>query len=156
MSLTPQPPRDTAHIILHDMKIRILLAAFAVSIFAAGCAKTKTPEPTPAAEYTVTLTDDGHGTAKATVGNAEAAKAKEGDLVTITATPENGYIFKQWSVVSGGAALSGTTIATATFTMPAKAVEIRAGFESEPVQNTYPITFTNDGHGTAKSTVSNA
>ena len=110
------------------MKIRILLAALAVSIFAAGCAKTKTPEPTPATEYTITLTDDGHGTATATVGNAEAAKAKEGDLVTVTVAPSDLYVFKQWVVVSGGVTLSSATTATATFTMPANAVEIKAEF----------------------------
>jgi len=72
---------------------------------------------------TVTMTGDGHGTAV-----ADPADATAGTEVTITATPEGDYAFKQWTVVSGGVTLSGTTTNPATFTMGSEAVEIRAEF----------------------------
>lgn len=78
--------------------------------------------------YAVTVTDDGNGTGKATVDGSDAVQAGEGDEVTLTATPKDGYAFKQWTVVSGGVTLSDATANPATFTMPAKAVSVKAEF----------------------------
>jgi|GEM_PF-1003856 len=92
------------------------------------------------ATYTVTMTDDGHGT-----GAANSTEATAGTEITITATPTGDYLFKQWTVVSGGVTLSSTTTNPATFTMGNEAVEIKAEFEA--ISRT--VTMTDDGHGTA-------
>ncbi len=66
--------------------------------------------------YTVTVTD---GT-----GSGEYA---EGDTVTVTADERNGYTFTGWS--SGdGVTFADSTAKTTTFTMPAKAVAVKANY----------------------------
>ncbi len=50
-----------------------------------------------AKEYAVKVTNDGNGTAIVSV-----AKGTKGTEVTLTATPNSGYHFKEWQVVSGG------------------------------------------------------
>ena len=56
-----------------------------------------------------------------------------GATVTITANaPPAGQQFKEWQVINGGITLSSTTATTATFTMPANAVEVNAIFEAIP------------------------
>ena len=59
-------------------------------------------------------------------GTADKVIAKEGDTVTLTATPTLAQKFESWEVVSGNVALSDATDETATFTMPAEDVEIKA------------------------------
>lgn len=110
--------------------------------------------------YAITLSNDGNGTAAATVGGAPAATAVAGETVIITATPTNSdYEFKQWSAVSGGVTLSSTTANPATFTMPAGAVEIRAEFQPTVTYvNTFLIGATiayNAGASDAAKTVYN-
>ena len=55
----------------------------------------KDAPPTPT-EYTVTVTSGGNGTA-----SASPAKAAAGTEITLTATPNTGYHFKEWQVISG-------------------------------------------------------
>jgi hypothetical protein len=94
--------------------------------------------------YDITMEDDGNGTAAAAPSSAEA-----GMTVTISAAPHNGYRFKEWQVVSGGATLSPNTTTPATFTMPGSAVTIRALFEELPLNTpnlylspvNYAVTF---------------
>ena len=71
-------------------------------------------------KYTVIVTNDGNGTA-----SADVTSAKEGTVVTLTNTPNDGYTFKEWQVVSGN-----ITIADNKFTMPASNVEVKAVFEA--------------------------
>ena len=73
---------------------------------------------TPTA-YTVTVKTDGNGSA-----SASPAKAVAGTEIKLTATPNTGYHFKEWRVVTGSA-----TITNNKFTMPDEAVEIMAIFE---------------------------
>lgn len=47
--------------------------------------------------YTVTVTNDGNGT-----GTATPASGVTGTKVTLAAAPAEGYLFKEWQVVSGG------------------------------------------------------
>lgn len=70
--------------------------------------------------YTVTVSNDGNGTA-----SADVTSATEGTVVTLTNTPNDGYTFKEWQVVSGN-----ITIADNKFTMPASNVEVKAVFEA--------------------------
>jgi hypothetical protein len=86
------------------------------------------------ATYSVTVQDDGNGTA-----SASHASAMAGTTVTLTATPNNGYQFKEWNVVSGGVTISGNT-----FNMLAANVEIKAIFEPIPAP-TYTITLNANG-----------
>ena len=79
--------------------------------------------------YTVTVTNDGHGTA-----TVSPTSGSEGTEVTLTATPATGYKFKEWSVISGG-----VTIANNKFTIGTENVEIKAIFEAKPVE-TYSVT----------------
>ena len=77
-----------------------------------------------APEHNITVSSDGNGTATASL-----AKAPAGTAITLTATPNAGYHFKAWKVVSSDVTLASAASATTTFTMPAKAVEIKAIFE---------------------------
>ena len=87
--------------------------------------------------YTVTVTNDGHGT-----GAANPASGVTGTEVTLTNTPAEGYQFKEWQVISGG-----VTVTDNKFLLGAANVEIKAIFEALPA-GVYTITVTDDGHGT--------
>ena len=94
-----------------------------------------TPTPT---EYTVTVKTDGNGTA-----SASHAKAVVGTEITLTATPNAGYHFKEWQVMSGD-----VTVRDDKFTMPGSDVEVKAVFEEDapPTPTEYTVTFDgNDG-----------
>ena len=81
-------------------------------------------------QYTVTIADDGNGTATATPTAAE-----EGMEVTLSAEPKTGYHFKEWQVVSGS-----VTIVNNKFIMPSGNVEIRAIFEEDaPADPAKPV-----------------
>ena len=92
----------------------------------------------PETEYAVTVRDDGHGTA-----SASHAKAVVGTEITLTATPNAGYHFKEWQVMSGD-----VTVRDDKFTMPGSDVEVKAIFEEDapPTPTEYTVTFDgNDG-----------
>ena len=76
------------------------------------------PAPT---EHTVTVTSGGNGTA-----SASPAKAAAGTEITLTATPNTGYHFKEWQVISGN-----VTIKDDKFLMPDSNVEVKAIFEED-------------------------
>lgn len=92
----------------------------------------------PETEYAVIVRDDGHGT-----GSADPASATAGTEITLTATPNAGYHFKEWQVMSGD-----VTVKNDKFTMPSGNVEIKAIFEEDasPTPTEYTVTFDgNDG-----------
>ena len=92
----------------------------------------------PEAEYAVTVRDDGHGT-----GSADPASATAGTEITLTATPNAGYHFKEWQVMSGD-----VTVRDDKFTMPGSDVEVKTIFEEDapPTPMEYTVTFDgNDG-----------
>ncbi len=95
------------------------------------------------AEYTVTVKTDGNGTA-----SASPDKAVAGTEITLTATPNKGYHFKEWQVISGN-----VTIKDDKFTMPDSNVEVKAIFEKNapPVLTEFTITVKTDGNGTASA-----
>ena len=96
----------------------------------------------PAAEHTVTVITDGNGTA-----SASSTSATAGTEITLTATPNKGYQFKEWQVISGG-----VTIKDDKFTMPDGNVEVKAIFEKDaPASTEYTITVKTDGNGTASA-----
>ena len=107
----------------------------------------KDAPPTPT-EYTVTVTTEGGGTA-----SASPAKAAAGTEITLTATPNTGYHFKEWQVISGN-----VTIKDDKFLMPDSNVEIKAIFEKDapPTPTEYTVTVTSSGNGTASASPSKA
>ena len=76
-------------------------------------------EPT----YTVTVQNDGNGTASASPTTAEA-----GSEVTLTATANTGYHFSEWQVLSPA---TGVTISDNKFTMPSSDVTVKAIFAED-------------------------
>ena len=90
--------------------------------------------------YTVTVSNDGNGTGTATPSTAAA-----GTMISLTATPNKGYHFKEWQVISGG-----VTIKDDKFLMPNDNVEVKAIFEKDvPAPTEYTITYDLAG-GTAE------
>ena len=93
--------------------------------------------------YTVTVSNDGKGTGTATPSTAAA-----GTMISLTATPNKGYHFKEWQVISGN-----VTIKDNKFTMPDGNVEVKAIFEEDapPAPTEHTITVITDGNGTASA-----
>ena len=89
-------------------------------------AKMATKAATPST-YKVTVTTDGNGTAVANITTAAS-----GTKVTLTASPKDGYQFKEWQVSEGG-----VTITNNGFTMPAGNVSVKAIFEKKSAGNEY-------------------
>lgn len=83
------------------------------------------------------MTSGGNGTA-----SASHVKATAGTEIILTATPNTGYHFKEWQVMSGG-----VTITNNKFIMPSANVEVKAVFEKDapPASTEFTITF--DGNG---------
>ncbi len=75
-------------------------------------------------KYDITVKSDGNGSAK-----ADSEKAYEGKTVTLTTTPNQGYKFKEWKIISP----EGLVITNNRFTMLAEAVEVEAIFEKSSV-----------------------
>ena len=96
----------------------------------------------PTAEHTITVTTAGGGTA-----SASSTSATAGTEITLTATPNTGYHFKEWQVES----LAGLVITNNKFTMPDSNVAIKAIFEEDspfaPTKHT--VTVKTDGNGIA-------
>ena len=93
------------------------------------------PVPT---EFTITVKTDGNGMASASL-----AKAAAGTEITLTATPKEGYHFKEWQVESP----AGLVITNNQFTMPNDSVEVKAIFEKDapPAPTEFTVIF--DGNG---------
>ena len=91
------------------------------------------------AEHTITVTTEGNGTA-----SASPAKAAAGTEITLTATPNTGYHFKEWQVISGN-----VTIKDDKFLMPDSNVEVKAIFEEDapPAPAEYTVRFNANGGG---------
>ena len=107
--------------------------------------KDAPPAPT---EFTITVKTDGNGTA-----SASHAKAVVGTEIALTATPDKGYHFKEWQIMSGG-----VTIKDNKFTMPNDNVEVKAIFEKDapPAPTEFTITVKTDGNGTASASLAKA
>ena len=113
-----------------------------VSNLAAATTVTVEFEAIPVGQNAITVTSTQGGQAFSNVGSAA-----QGTQITLTATPNDGFAFKEWVVVKGNVTLSTTTASPATFTMPNEEVEVNAVFEA--IGQQYTITITNDGNGNA-------
>ncbi len=79
--------------------------------------------PSPAT-YNVNMSDDGHGSA-----TASPTSGATDTTVTIRATANSGYQFKEWQVLSGGVNLANAKSSTTTFKIKNTDVRIKAIFE---------------------------
>lgn len=100
--------------------------------------------------YTVTVENDGNGTA-----SAAPASAKMDDKVELIATPKSGYHFKEWEVISGNVKIEDNK-----FTMPAENVTVKAIFERNASSSGggggggttyYTLTFETNGGGSMQA-----
>jgi hypothetical protein len=110
-------------------KILFTVVAIAGILLLAGC---QTPnDPTPAT-YAVTVSPSGAETGESV--SADVSEAAEGATVTLTAALSSG---RQVALSASGVTIDPSTISTdsgtATFTMPAQAVEVTATFSSDMV-----------------------
>ncbi len=105
---------------------KIILAAIAIAgiLLLAGCPTPNDPTPTT---YAVTVSPSGAESGESL--NADVSEAAEGATVTLTASLNSG---RQVALSASGVSISPATISsdggTATFTMPASAVEVTATF----------------------------
>lgn len=101
--------------------------------------------------YTVTVENDGNGTA-----SADPASAKMGAEVSLTAMPNSGYHFKKWEVVPDKVKIEDNK-----FTMPADDVTVKAIFERNASSGGsggggggttyYTLTFETNGGGSMQA-----
>jgi len=92
-------------------------------------------------KYTLTLYNDGHGTA-----SADKASYYAGETATITITPNEHYHFSAWSGTdSENINGSGNTF---TYTIGTENREFTVTFAED---SKYTLTLNNDGHGTASA-----
>ena len=91
---------------------------------------TATYQDIPENIYSITVQNDGNG-----IANADVNAAAQGTEVTLTATANPSYRFKEWQVVSDN-----VEIADDKFTMPSGAVTIRAIFEEVEVEGCFIAT----------------
>ena len=97
-------------------------------------------EPGPA-DYAINVTTDGNGTA-----SASTTYALTGDEITLTATPNDGYQFKEWQVIAGN-----VTITDNKFILGVYDVQIKAVFE-ESAFTPYSLVKIGDKEVTAEET----
>ncbi|MDC1448504.1 VCBS repeat-containing protein [Flavobacteriaceae bacterium] len=121
-------------------KLLFLLSIFAIVL---SCSSDETstpvtPPPAPIAKYTITLSAGEGGTVSTTGGEYE-----EGQTVSVTATPQGEYLFKDWS--------DGNTNATRTITVSSNST-LTANFEKRK----YPLTVNIEGEGEVLEEIVNA
>lgn len=122
------------------LPILLICALALTAAMTTSCGKDDTEEPTvePKKEYSITVASSAGGSAAATVGGNPAAKAAEGAVVTLSATPDEGYILTGWTVIEGGGlTLTGNPV---SFKMPSAEVSVRAEFEKEIINVLDKIT----------------
>ena len=102
--------------------------------------------PSAPTTYAVNVTSGGNGSV-----SADHATAAAGTEITLTATPNSGYHFKEWEVISP----TGLVITNNKFTMPDSDVDVKAIFEKNSSTGggggggvtTYPITVKSAKNG---------
>ena len=101
----------------------------------ASAAATVTVPAYSATKYTVTVTSDANGMASAD----KTADVAAGETVTLTATPNSGYVFDKWDDKTP----AGLTIgADGKFNMPGENVSVKATFKPAALTGTASITGT--------------
>jgi hypothetical protein len=84
-----------------------------------------------AVTYVLTVTNDGNGT----TAPSGVVTVPQGGAQTISAIPSGGFVFANWTVVSGSAAIANPSLASTTVTLSSGNATIRADFiAGQPVQ----------------------
>lgn len=123
------------------LKLLVWMAYLALVVVAAACSDDDDNGPQ---KYTVTVTATENGTAKADPTSCEA-----GETVTLTATPDEGFLFVKWTVKSGEVTLADATANPVEIIMPKGDIAIEASFAEEIIP--YAIQVTAGEHGSAKA-----
>jgi len=123
--------------------VRKLISLLSIFTIVLSCSSDETstpvtPPPAPIAKYTITLSAGEGGTVSTTGGEYEA-----GQTVSVTATPQGEYLFKDWS--------DGNTDATRTITVSSNST-LTANFEKRK----YPLTLNIEGEGEVLEEIVNA
>jgi len=130
-------------------KLFFLLSIFAI-VLSCSSDETSTPSiptstpiskpvtPAPVVKYTLSVTAGEGGTVSTTGGEYES-----GQTISVTATPEGEYVFKNWS--------DGNTNATRTITISSSST-LTANFEKKK----YPLTVNIEGEGEVLEEIVNA
>ena len=109
-------------------------------------------------DYTVKATYGDGGIAAVSVAgsaSADSLKVQAGDTVTLTVTPDDGFLFREWMVFGIGEEqqLTATGPHSATFIMPAKDVLAHANFYPDPRIDYYGSWKYKDGNNEEKITL---
>jgi len=122
------------------MKKLLFLIPISIFIFSCSSDETSTPitPPAPIVKYTITLSAGEGGTVSTTGGEYES-----GQTVSVTATPQGEYLFKDWS--------DNNTDATRTITVNSN-LTLTANFEKRK----YPLTLNIQGEGEVLEEIVNA
>ena len=127
--------------------ITIFIVSFFISCSSDSADSVSVPDPTPISKpvtpapvvkYTLSVTAGEGGTVSTTGGEYES-----GQTVSVTATPEGEYLFKDWS--------DGNTNATRTLTVSSN-INLTANFEKRK----YPLTINIEGEGEVIEEIVNA
>jgi len=81
--------------------------------------------------YNLTVTSDGYGT----VVPSGTVQAAQGDPVTVTDTPDTGWVFMNWTVESGDATLGSASETTTTVTLTSGDATVMANHDPGPEIN---------------------
>ena len=121
----------------HSKSYRMRKIFFLLSIFAIvlSCSSDETSTPDPIVKYTITLSAEEGGTV-----STEGGTYNQGSKITVTATPDGQYLFKEWS--------DGSTVNPREITVNSD-LTLKATF----VKKTYPLSVTIDGEGTVQEQV---
>lgn len=109
---------------------------------------TEPDEPTVDGTYSISIDSCTGGSVK-----ASATKAAAGDTITLTATPDDSYVFGDWYVFN---TTNGTNISVKnnTFTMPAGDVQVSATFDEIDPNAKYWITLADIQNGIVDLSIS--
>lgn len=123
-------------------KIKLLawVAYLALLLLAVACSDDDEKDPTPEV-YSITVTAAANGTV-----TADPATCEAGETVTLTATPDEGFLFVKWTVTGGEVTLADATANPVKITMPRGNVAIEASFAEEIIP--YALTLATVENGT--------
>jgi hypothetical protein len=115
---------------------KLLNSIFAFLILLVACSKEEqAPAPPPTPTFTLNFSADTGGTV-----STEGGTYNQGSKITVTATPDGQFLFKEWS--------DGSTQNPREITVTSN-LTLKASF----IKKTYPLSVTIDGEGTVQEQV---
>ncbi len=97
--------------------------------------------------YTITILEQTGGTVKATVDESKVTSAEGNATITLTATPDEGYQFEEFTVTDKEG--NPVAVTSNTFTMPASNVTVSASFKKQ----SYTLTINQPEGGSISAKV---